>query len=64
MVYDDEPFNWAQAKRHPEFDAIRAAVSKKIQQLKDMRVGVYPSQEELEDIKRKRYKGAPNKNGL
>ena len=51
-IYDDEPFNWEQAKRHPEFDAIGAAAAKEMQ-LKDMKVGVYPSQEELEDIKRK-----------
>jgi len=53
VIYDDEPFNWEQAKRHPEFDAIRAAAAKEMQQLKDMQVGVYPSKEELEDIKRK-----------
>ena len=51
VIYDDEPFNREQAKQHPEFDAIRAAAAQKIQQLKDVKVGVYPSQEELEDTR-------------
>ena len=56
VSHDDEPFNWEQAKRHSEFRDIRTAAARAIQQLKDMKVGVCPSKEELEDIKRKGVK--------
>ena len=52
-VYDDEPRNWAEVRKHKQVEQIIEAASKEMKQLKDMNVAVYPSEEELAEIRKR-----------
>ena len=54
--YGDEPRTAAEVLIHPERDDIEAAARKEMQQLKDTQTGVYPSEKDIADIKRRGLK--------
>ena len=43
----------AEVMTHPERDDIEAAARKEMQQMKDTQTGVYPSEKDIADIKRR-----------
>ena len=59
--YGDEPRTVAEGMIHPERDDIEAAVHKEIEQLKDTKTNVYPSEKDMTKIDRRELKSLRSK---